>query len=291
MNSGNIEYYSGEVELNAKFRTFAKNANLVFCGHNTVAAQLKINSKREYTDIGGNEELPLGEEFNSHVKCFMNLQEKKVEKRFEPAAILIEQLHISAKETRLNEVKRKEMDELNIKCLQVLRALIHNEERKLSEDWEIRTGETKIIKQLKIIATLQRFYDRCGAMNKCLPHLASRNDDIAKEVLGFLCIMLFNANQTVQHSMLEYFLSTREEVFFMAVRDRMQLSINSIKEKRSLQAQQKARQQEAADTFGFTSTDYSFTVSKLAIKQIKAYEDALREQRLSGWVSLSFHSH
>ena len=43
---GNIEYYSGEVELNAKFRTFAKNANLVFCGHNTVAAQLKINSKR-----------------------------------------------------------------------------------------------------------------------------------------------------------------------------------------------------------------------------------------------------
>lgn len=285
---GNIEYYSGEVELNAKFRTFAKNANLVFCGHNTVAAQLKINSKREYTDIGGNEELPLGEEFNSHVKCFMHLQEKKVEKRFEPAAILIEQLHISAKETRLNEVKRKEMDELNIKCLQVLRALIHNEERKLSEDWEIRTGESKIIKQLKIIATLQRFYDRCGAMNKCLPHLASRNDDIAKEVLGFLCIMLFNANQTVQHSMLEYFLSTREEVFFMAVRDRMQLSINSIKEKRSLQAQQKARQQEAADTFGFTSTDYSFTVSKLAIKQIKAYEDALREQRLSGWTKKKF---
>lgn len=31
--------------------------------------------------------------------------------------------------------------------------------------------------------------------------------------------------------MLNYFLSTREEVFFMAVRDRMQLSTNSIKEK------------------------------------------------------------
>lgn len=35
----------------------------------------------------------------------------------------------------------------------------------------------------------------------------------------------------MQHSMLEYFLSTREEVFFMAVRDRMALSTNSIKEK------------------------------------------------------------
>lgn len=31
--------------------------------------------------------------------------------------------------------------------------------------------------------------------------------------------------------MLDYFLSTREEVFFMAVRDRMALSTNTIKEK------------------------------------------------------------
>lgn len=31
--------------------------------------------------------------------------------------------------------------------------------------------------------------------------------------------------------MLDYFLSTREEVFFMAVRERMQISTNSIKEK------------------------------------------------------------
>ena len=34
-----------------------------------------------------------------------------------------------------------------------------------------------------------------------------------------------------QQSMLDYFLSTREEVFFMAVRDRMALSTNTIKEK------------------------------------------------------------
>ena len=34
-----------------------------------------------------------------------------------------------------------------------------------------------------------------------------------------------------QKSLLDYFFSTREEVFFMAVRDRMQVSTNSIKEK------------------------------------------------------------
>ena len=37
-------------------------------------------------------------------------------------------------------------------------------------------------------------------MKKSLPHLASRNDEIAKEVLAFLCIMLFNANSQVQVS-------------------------------------------------------------------------------------------
>jgi hypothetical protein len=38
------------------------------------------------------------------------------------------------------------MDELNIKCLQVLRAAIYNEERKIDEDWEVRTAEHKIEK-------------------------------------------------------------------------------------------------------------------------------------------------
>ena len=43
---GNIEYYSDEVEINAKFRLFAKNSSTVFAGHNTVSAQMKFRSKR-----------------------------------------------------------------------------------------------------------------------------------------------------------------------------------------------------------------------------------------------------
>ena len=43
---GNIEYYAEEIEINGKFRTFAKNAAIVFAGHNTVTAQLKIKSAR-----------------------------------------------------------------------------------------------------------------------------------------------------------------------------------------------------------------------------------------------------
>jgi inositol 1,4,5-triphosphate receptor type 1 len=51
-----------------------------------------------------------------------------------------------------------------------------------------------------VISEIQNLFDRCGAMNKSLPHLASRNDEIAKEVLAFLCCMLFNANTGVQVS-------------------------------------------------------------------------------------------
>jgi hypothetical protein len=43
---GNIEYYANEIEINGKFRTYAKNAAIVFAGHNTVTAQLKVKSDR-----------------------------------------------------------------------------------------------------------------------------------------------------------------------------------------------------------------------------------------------------
>ena len=58
---------------------------------------------------------------------------------------------ISIDKKRLTEHARMEMDELNIKCLQILRAIIHNEERKLPEDWQTRTSEHKIKKFVKLI--------------------------------------------------------------------------------------------------------------------------------------------
>ncbi|PVD20342.1 hypothetical protein C0Q70_18496 [Pomacea canaliculata] len=80
--------------------------------------------------------------------------------------------------------------------------------------------------------------------------------------------------------MLTYFFSTREEVFFMAVRDRMALSTNSIKEKRSLQVQREAKLKDSSSTKKCHST---FIVTLMALKQIQAYENAMRQQRLSGW--------
>lgn len=53
---------------------------------------------------------------------------------------------ISSIKKRMTEKAMQEMDELNIKCLQVLRSIVHNEERKMPEDWATRTTEPAIKK-------------------------------------------------------------------------------------------------------------------------------------------------
>ena len=45
-----------------------------------------------YTEIGGDEELPLGEEFQDHLKRFLRPNEKKVLKRIELVKKLVDQL-------------------------------------------------------------------------------------------------------------------------------------------------------------------------------------------------------
>jgi len=42
-----------------------------------------------------------------------------------------------------SEAARLEQEELDIRCLQLLRATIHNEERKLPEDWEENAADNK----------------------------------------------------------------------------------------------------------------------------------------------------
>jgi hypothetical protein len=45
-----------------------------------------------YTEIGGDEELPLGEEFQEHLKRFLKPSEKKVKRRIELVKKLVDQL-------------------------------------------------------------------------------------------------------------------------------------------------------------------------------------------------------
>lgn len=55
-------------------------------------------------------------------------------------------------------------------------------------------------RQIALIRNLQIELNEMGAVVKALPHLARPSDTIAKEVLAFVCLMLFNANAEVQVS-------------------------------------------------------------------------------------------
>ena len=53
---------------------------------------------------------------------------------------------ISAQQCKQPHPDQPTHADLDVRCLQVLRAIVHNEERKLPEDWAVRTAEEKIKK-------------------------------------------------------------------------------------------------------------------------------------------------
>ncbi|OAF68196.1 hypothetical protein A3Q56_04063, partial [Intoshia linei] len=64
------DYYYNENEVNKYLNTFAINMSLAYGGLNDVKTQINYPLNNVYTKIGSNEELPLGSEFQYHVKCF-----------------------------------------------------------------------------------------------------------------------------------------------------------------------------------------------------------------------------
>ena len=84
---------------------------------------------------------------------------------------------------------------------------------------------------LQRIEDVQCALDGQGAMLKTLHHLSKNGDNIVREVLAFSAAMLFGGNEAVQGSLVDYFLGTREEKFFFAVKNRMNLSAIATKER------------------------------------------------------------
>ena len=59
--------------------------------HRTLIVFVRVNVSA-YTELGGDEELPLGEEFQELLKRFVRPHEKKVPKRIELVRKLVDQL-------------------------------------------------------------------------------------------------------------------------------------------------------------------------------------------------------
>ncbi|XP_077862152.1 inositol 1,4,5-trisphosphate-gated calcium channel ITPR1-like [Saccoglossus kowalevskii] len=264
--------YREEEHINHCLNDYANNLRLSYIGENTVDAQLKTNNNntREY-DKGGEEELPLGAEFQEHIQCFMHkttsdnslahsaLKNKSRKPKYQRAKKLMEGLMISCNNPKSTEQERLKQEALDIKSLQILRAMIHNEERQLPHNW--KENPKKHTDRLMKIESVQNELDNHGAMLQILPLLGRTRERLSHEVLAFLSAMLFNGNVQVQTSLENYFRRSREEHFFMAARNLMHISKISIKEKRALFSQLEARNKMEEDLRMQSNTATSITNS------------------------------
>nr|XP_022345635.1 inositol 1,4,5-trisphosphate receptor type 3-like isoform X6 [Crassostrea virginica] len=239
------EYYEMEGEINKQLNVFAGNMKVSYGGPNTVQAQIGFASNLDYSELGGDEELPLGSEFQEHLRCFIDLTKRDPVQRFKLSEKLIKQLSISShlSKSHLNEKEKLEQVDLDVKCLQLLRGLIHNEIVKLPEDWESESSSHR--RQLKAIEDVQNALNYYNVITSTLDHLNSSQDSVVRETLGFLASLLFNGNENVQNSLISYFTGTREETFFFAIKNRIHMSALATREKRLLHAMHQAKVEEA----------------------------------------------
>ncbi|GFR73254.1 inositol 1,4,5-trisphosphate receptor type 3-like [Elysia marginata] len=213
--------------------------NLISAMTALITASNAISMSVKYSEVGGDEELPLGQEFQEHLKCFIDEKQTKPILRFARAEKLVQQLAISQQLPSLSEKETLEQQELDIKCLMLLRGLIHNEIVRLPEDWESDPKGHK--KAFKKIEDVQNALDHYDVVDGTLGHLSRPQDDIVRELLAFLAVLLFSGNSNVQDSMYAFFTGTREETFFFAVKNRVHLSALATREKRLLHAMHQAK--------------------------------------------------
>ncbi|KAI0214643.1 hypothetical protein LSAT2_000247 [Lamellibrachia satsuma] len=196
-------YYEREETLNELLHVYTSNCRQVYGGFNDVKTQIGFPSDNEYIDVSGNEVLPLGREFQNFVDCFVDSDErpehhKKHRNKYRHCSKLILKLYISTLNTDddLSEQERARQELLDVRCLQLLRATIHNEIVKLPDDWQENT--TGNASQLRKIERLQKVLLGYHAIDWVLPHLGRQSDTIVREVLAFLAALLFGANKHTQ---------------------------------------------------------------------------------------------
>ncbi|XP_065834186.1 inositol 1,4,5-trisphosphate receptor type 3-like isoform X2 [Oscarella lobularis] len=233
--------HRSEEKLNYELNNFAINFKRAYQKRNMIRDQINVPIDEQYCeDEDDDEPLPLGKEFQDHVKAFCKhgtVVDPNGEK-------LVEQLCISYSSHELrtmSETERLQLERLSIRSLQVLRAIIHNQ---IVQVPELKEG-FEVPKSYKVamdsVETVQKSLNSFGAALKIIPLLSHHNDDIVRETLAFLSSLIYRGNPQVQNSFEDYFLHTREERFFIDIQGRLKRSAVATRERRALLSQHKAK--------------------------------------------------
>ena len=114
----------------------------------------------------------------------------------------------------LEEEDRRRQDELDVKCLQIMRAIIHNEIVNIDPNLKESSASGYRKRCLSRVQPIQNSIQDLGnAVSRIVPLLSHPNDDIVREVLAFLKAMLYSGNRHVQEGLNTVF-DTREERLF-----------------------------------------------------------------------------
>lgn len=225
--------YCAQEDINNKFNAFACNIAKAFQGRNTVAAQLSLrsaNTEPYCDDEGGNMALPLGLPFQALVSLFVERQSGIIAvDDVKSLARLWQALHRYGATLKAQERARHE--ETDIKMLQVTRALLHN---------RALVGQD--------VKVLQKRLADCQVLAPVVEMLSSLNDEVVQAALGLLSEALKDGNRAAQLSFEHQFLSTREESFFIDIRDRMRRSLDSVQQLRALRRQINEHTQQPKET-------------------------------------------
>jgi inositol 1,4,5-triphosphate receptor type 1 len=243
--------FDKEIQLNAQYNAYVRGYEFANNGPNTIQFQLGVNDSApfvrepysEFLDddmsVKGDEYLPLGRSFQAFVRCFMS-HDSSGPKVYPETGHLIRLLDISFNQLEdLTETERVRQDLLDIKCLQVLRAMIQNETLRI--DPELKENHPARYRRLAgNIETVQNGIQDLGpgenTIARVVPMLAHPNELTAAEVLAFLSRFLYDGNTTVQAGF-EFLTQTREERFFLNIRKRLDHAVAIDRERRALETQ------------------------------------------------------
>lgn len=131
----------------------------------------------------------------------------------------------------MEEEDRRNQDELDIKCLQILRAIIHNEIIKIDPTLKENSPSGYRKRCISKVHPIQNsIQDHGNAVSRIVPLLSHQNDEIVREVLAFLEAMLYSGNRHIQKGLNSVF-DTREERLFTTMASLLQNSANTFKER------------------------------------------------------------
>eukprot|EP00043_Microstomoeca_roanoka_P019214 m.213666 g.213666 ORF g.213666 m.213666 type:complete len:2617 (+) comp16958_c0_seq4:400-8250(+) len=221
--------YSKQLHINKNFNQYVETVRRAYFGENEITVQLSHagyvpDEPKPYCENEDEDEpLPLGPDFQAFVSLFVEYEVSgRVWNALRPRndlTSLVQSLEASRRYYATLETKDQELQEkLDIRCLQTLRCIIHN---------EIKCEKETVVE-------FQNDLARRGTVLPVADMLSVQSDLVVREALALLIVILEGGNKVAQHSFYEHFIGTREETFFHDVQNRIRRSIESKRELRAL---------------------------------------------------------